>query len=175
METVPVSHFNFHGIEQGFHLLRWQTFVHMITSLLLSVSSFMAIDFNLGQDLHIVFLGQIFNLVYLRKKWYDCHKTENAHIDLILGIKCSHQFWPWAWPWPFLSHVFNEPDLTNSYWSDSRWRAIDSSNLKKYSLNFFWILQFWTWCCILVEIKALHFLFSNSINRLFRDFWECQT
>ena len=29
-------------------------------------------------------------------------KQNNKHIDWMLGLKCSHQFWSLLWPWPWL-------------------------------------------------------------------------
>ena len=50
-----------------------------------------------------IFQGQIWNLLYLNRKWSDCHETKSKHIDWTLGLKCNHCVWPWprAWPWVF--------------------------------------------------------------------------
>ena len=58
-----------------------------------------------GLTLVMNFQGQIRNLLYLSKKWSDCHKTKSKYIDWILGLKCDHQIWPWPWPWPWIFKV----------------------------------------------------------------------
>ena len=52
-----------------------------------------------------IFQGQIWNLLYLRQKLSDCHKTKSKHIDWTLGLKCNHCMWPWPWPWPWIFKV----------------------------------------------------------------------
>ena len=47
------------------------------------------------------FQGQIWNLLYLSQKWFDCHKTKSKHID----FQCDHRVWPWPWPWPWIFKV----------------------------------------------------------------------
>ena len=44
--------------------------------------------------------GQIWNLLYLSPKWFDCHETKIKHYDWTQGLKCDHQVWSWPWPWP---------------------------------------------------------------------------
>ena len=51
------------------------------------------------------FQGQIWNLLYLSQKWYDCHEMKSKHIDWTLGLKCDHRFWPWPWPWLWIFKV----------------------------------------------------------------------
>ena len=41
----------------------------------------------------LIFQGQIWNLLYLSKKWSDCHETKSKHIDWFLGLKCDHRVW----------------------------------------------------------------------------------
>ena len=50
------------------------------------------------------FQGQIWNLLYLTQKSFDCHETKK-HIDWNLGLKCDHWVWPWPWPWPWIFKV----------------------------------------------------------------------
>ena len=45
------------------------------------------------------FQDQIWNLLYLSKKWSNCYETKNKHINWTLGLKCNHQVWPWVWLW----------------------------------------------------------------------------
>ena len=49
--------------------------------------------------------GQIWNLLYLRQKWFDCRETKSKHIDWALGLKWDHQLWLWPWHWPWLFKV----------------------------------------------------------------------
>ena len=42
--------------------------------------------------------GQIYKLLYLSQKWFDCHETKRKHIDWTLGLKWDHRVWPWPWP-----------------------------------------------------------------------------
>ena len=56
---------------------------------------------TLAMTLTLNFQGQIYNLLYLSKKWSDCHETRSKHIDWTQGLKCDHQVWPWPWPWIF--------------------------------------------------------------------------
>ena len=51
------------------------------------------------------FQGQVFNLLYLMTKLSNCHEMKNECIDLTIGLKCSHQFWPWPWSWPWIFKV----------------------------------------------------------------------
>ena len=60
---------------------------------------------TLAMTLTLNFQGQIWNWLYLCKKWSDCHETKSEHIDWTLGIKCDHQIWPWPWPWPWIFKV----------------------------------------------------------------------
>ena len=36
--------------------------------------------------------GQIWNLLYLSQKWFDCHETKSKHIYWTLGLKWDHPF-----------------------------------------------------------------------------------
>ena len=56
-------------------------------------------DFTLAMTLTLKFQGQIWNLLYLKQKWSDCHKTKCKHIDLTPGLKYDQWVWPWPWPW----------------------------------------------------------------------------
>ena len=47
------------------------------------------------------FQGQIWNLLYLSRKWSGYHETKGKHIDLTQGFKCDNQVWPWPRPWIF--------------------------------------------------------------------------
>ena len=49
--------------------------------------------------------GQIWNLLYLRQKWFDCHETKSKHIDWMHDLKWNHWVWPWPWPWPWIFKV----------------------------------------------------------------------
>ena len=60
---------------------------------------------NLTMTLTLTFQGQIWNLLYLSQKWYDCHETKSKHIDWCQGLKCDHRVWPWPWPWPWIFKV----------------------------------------------------------------------
>ena len=51
------------------------------------------------------FQGQIWNLLYLSQKWFDCHETKSKHIDGTLSLKWDHQVWHWPWPWPWIFKV----------------------------------------------------------------------
>ena len=51
------------------------------------------------------FQGQTLNLLYLSKKWPDCHETKSKHIDWNQGLKCDLRVWPWPWPWPWTFKV----------------------------------------------------------------------
>ena len=46
--------------------------------------------------------GQIWNLLYLSQKWFDCHETKSKHNDWTLGLKWDNWVWTlsWHWPWP---------------------------------------------------------------------------
>ena len=43
------------------------------------------------------FQGQIWNLLYLGQKLFDCHETKKKKIDWTLSLKCDHWIWPWPW------------------------------------------------------------------------------
>ena len=60
---------------------------------------------TLAMTLTLNFQGQIQNLLYLSKKWSDCHETKSKHIDWTLGLKCDHRVWLWPWPWPWIFKV----------------------------------------------------------------------
>ena len=36
------------------------------------------------------FQGQIWHLLYLSHKWFDCHETKSKHIDWTQSLKCDH-------------------------------------------------------------------------------------
>ena len=94
---------------------RPQTVVHAITfEQLFGCLSFLAQlfvltyrlpDYIFVMTLTLNFQGQIWNLLYLRQKWSDCHETKSKHIDWNLGLKCDHRVWPWPWPWPWIFKV----------------------------------------------------------------------
>ena len=58
---------------------------------------------TLAMALTLNFQGQIWKLLYLSQKWFDCYITKSKHVDWTLGLKChqwvSHR--PWSWPWIF--------------------------------------------------------------------------
>ena len=60
---------------------------------------------TLAMTLTLNFQGQIWNLLYLSQKWFDCHETKSKLIDWTLGIKCDHRVWPWPWPWLWIFKV----------------------------------------------------------------------
>ena len=60
---------------------------------------------TLAMTLTLNYQGQIQNLLYLGKKWSDCHETKSKHIDWTLGLKCDHPVWLWPWPWPWIFKV----------------------------------------------------------------------
>ena len=60
---------------------------------------------TLAMTLTLNFQGQIYNLLYLSQKWFDCHETKSKHIDWTQGLICDHQVWPWPWPWPWIFKV----------------------------------------------------------------------
>ena len=60
---------------------------------------------TLTMTLTLNFQGQIQNLLYLSKKWSDCHETKSKHIDWTLGLKCDHQVWLWPSPWTWIFKV----------------------------------------------------------------------
>ena len=68
-------------------------------------------DLTLALTLTLNFQGQIWNLLYLNQKWYDCHETKSKHIDL----NSRPQIWQWVWPWPspwylnFQGHMWSWP------------------------------------------------------------------
>ena len=49
-------------------------------------------DLTLAMTLTLNFQGQIWNLLYLKQKWSDCHKTKSKDIDLTPGLKCDQWF-----------------------------------------------------------------------------------
>ena len=60
---------------------------------------------TLAMTLILRFQGQIWNLLYLSQKLFNCHEMKNEHINWTLGLKCSQHFWPWSWPWPWIFKV----------------------------------------------------------------------
>ena len=52
---------------------------------------------TLAITLTLNFQGQIWNLLYLSRKWSDCHEVKSKHISWNLGLKWDHQVWPWTW------------------------------------------------------------------------------
>ena len=60
---------------------------------------------TLTMTLTLHFQGQMWNLLYLCQKWFDCHETKSKHIDWTLRLKCDHQIWPWPSPWPWIFKV----------------------------------------------------------------------
>ena len=49
--------------------------------------------------LNLNFQGQIWNLLYLSQRWFDCHKIKSMHIEIWSEGLNDHQVWPWPWPW----------------------------------------------------------------------------
>ena len=70
---------------------------------------------TLAMTLTLNFQGQLWNLLYLSQKWFNCHETKSKHINWTLGLKCDHCVWPWPWPWHlnFLGEIWPWP-LTTS-------------------------------------------------------------
>ena len=62
-------------------------------------------DLTLTMTLTLNFQGQIWNFLYIKQKWSDCHETKSKHTDCTLGLKCDHRIWPWPWPWPWIFKV----------------------------------------------------------------------
>ena len=60
---------------------------------------------TLAMTLTLHFQGQMWNLLYLCQKWFDCHETKSKHIDWTLRLKCDHQIWPWPSPWHWIFKV----------------------------------------------------------------------
>ena len=73
-----------------------ETFVHTLTSEQL----FRLLQFFFVMTLTLNFQCQIWNLLYLSQKWFDCQETKSKHIDWTLGFKCDHRSWLRPWPWP---------------------------------------------------------------------------
>ena len=75
------------------------------------------------------FHGQIWNLLYLSQKRFDCHKMKSRHIDRTQGLKCDHWVWPWPWPWPwiFQGQIWNWLYLSQkwSYCHEAKSKHID--------------------------------------------------
>ena len=92
------------------------------------------LDLTLAVTLTFNFRGQIWNLLYLSQKWFNCHKIESTHIDWTDGLN-DHQVWPWSWPWKMRCK-----DLPDSDQGDFRCRrAVDSSSYKtRFLLLLFW-------------------------------------
>ena len=65
---------------------------------------------NFRHDLDLE--GQIWNLLYLSRKWSDCYETNSKHIAWTLWIKCDYRIWPWLWPWPWISRSNMEFAIT---------------------------------------------------------------
>ena len=55
-------------------------------------------DLTFTMTLTLNLQGQIWNLLYLSQKWFDCHKMKSSHIDWPVGLN-DHKVWPWRWPW----------------------------------------------------------------------------
>ena len=85
-------------------------------------------DLTLAMTLILNFQGQIWNVLYLNQKWFDCHETKSKHIDWTPGHKCDQYVWPWhdldlwifkvkcdlnhwphtwLWPWIFMVKFWN--------------------------------------------------------------------
>ena len=74
--------------------------------------------------LNLNFQGQIWNLLYLSQRWFDCHKIKSMHIEIWSEGLNDHQVWPWPWPWKVRCK-----DLPASDRGDFRCgHAIDSSS-----------------------------------------------
>ena len=79
----------------------------------------LAMIFIFRRDLTFNFQGQIWNLLYLRQKWPDCHKTKSICIDGTLGLKCKHRIWPWPWHWSWILKVkYRLCYISAKIWSD---------------------------------------------------------
>ena len=75
------------------------------------------------------FVGRCWNLLYLSRKWCDCHETKSKHIDWTLGLKCDHPVWhwPWPWPWPWIYKV----KYRICYISAKKWSDCHETNFKQ--------------------------------------------
>ena len=93
---------------------RLQTFVHAITfqelfGFLSFFAQLLAVAYRLPGQILVIwfstssmnFQGQVWNLQYISKKWFDCHKTKSKHINWTLGLKRAHRVWPWPWNFKF--------------------------------------------------------------------------
>ena len=64
-------------------------------------SSGLTLDMTLTLNCH----GQIWNLLYLGQKRFDCHKMKSKNINWNLGLIWDHRVWPWLWPSPWIFKV----------------------------------------------------------------------
>ena len=87
--------------------------------------------------------GQIWNLLYLSQKWFDCHETKNKHINWTLCLKWDHQVWPWPWSWPlnFQCQILNLLHLSQK-WCD--WHEMKSKYIN-WNLGLKWDQWVWPW------------------------------
>ena len=46
---------------------------------------------TLAMTLTLNFQGQMWNLLYLNQKWFDCQEMKSKYIDWAQGLKCDHQ------------------------------------------------------------------------------------
>ena len=80
-------------------------------------------DLTLAMTLTMNFQGQIWNLLYLSQRWFDCRKMKSTHIEWTEGLN-DNQVWPWPWPWKVRCKVLPDSDR-----GDFRCRPIiDSSS-----------------------------------------------
>ena len=50
-------------------------------------------------------LNQIWNLLDLSQRWFDCHNMKSMRIEWTEGLN-DHQVWPWPWPWKVVCKIF---------------------------------------------------------------------
>ena len=87
--------------------------------------------FELGHDFNYEFFeGQIWNLLNISQRWFDCHKMKSMHKEWTEGLN-DHQVWPWPWPWKV--RCKDLPDTCSDRGNFRCWPAIDSSSGYKKS------------------------------------------
>ena len=129
-------------------------------------ASNVTIGFELGHDLDYGFQGQIWNLIYLSHRWFDCHKMKRTHIEWTEGLN-DHQVWPWPWSWKVRCK-----DLPDSDRGDFiSGRAVDSSSLHR--LHDYCSMQItimvWIWKVIGEHNTPWHMQASTFRNDMFSD------
>ena len=81
-------------------------------------------ELTLAMTLTLNFQVQIWNLLYLSQRWFDCHKMKSMHKEWTEALN-DHQVWTWPWPWKVRCK-----DLSDNDQGDFRYRcAVDSSSL----------------------------------------------